>query len=236
MVKNKFKILSFCSADYVPVALNWVGQLEKFNITNYVIISTDEIAYDKLKSKNVNTELNIGTILKRSGTGWKYRFQTTYQHLQNQSILHSDLDAVWIKNPLKLIDKNYDIIASMDSGGWPKLTYDKWGFTMCMGWIYFRSNECVLSVFEEILKNEKDFDDQEELNNHFSIKVDKSDIYYNNQELCMNMGDLKLKVLSEDEVFRGNFNEKAYVCHPLMKKHANREKQLKKRGLWFYDK
>ena len=50
------------------------------------------------------------------------------------------------------------------------------------------------------------------------------------------VGDLKLKVLSEDEVFRGNFNEKAYVCHPLMKKHANREKQLKKRGLWFYDK
>ena len=124
------------------------------------------------------------------------------------------------KNPFELLDADNDIIASKDIGGWPRLTYDKWGFTMCMGWIYFRSNSSVLSVFDSILSKETDFDDQEELNNHFSIKVDNSDIYYNNQEVCMNMGDLRIRVLSEDDVFRGNFNETAYVCHPLMKKQA----------------
>ena len=100
---------------------------------------------------------------------------------------------------------------------------------MCMGWIYFRSNPSVLSVFDSILSKETDFDDQEELNNYFSIKVKKSDIYNKNQDMYMNVGDLKIKVLSEDDVFRGNLKENAYVCHPLMKNKQTVKSNLKKR-------
>ena len=91
-MNENFKILSFCSSDYVSVALNWVGQLQRLDITNYIIIAVDEDAYNKLKSKNIKTKLHKGKILKKSGTGWRYRFSTTYEYLKKSNILHSDLD------------------------------------------------------------------------------------------------------------------------------------------------
>ena len=36
-----------------------------------------------------------------------------------------------------------------------------------------------------------------------------------------------MRVLNETDVFRGNYNEASYVCHPLIKKQANKQVQLK---------
>jgi hypothetical protein len=48
--------------------------------------------------------------------------------------------------------------------------------------------------------------------------------------------NIKVRVLNEMDVLRGDYNSNSYVCHPLIKKQANKETQLKKRKLWFYDK
>ena len=87
------------------------------------------------------------------------------------AIIHSDLDAVWIKNPISKLNSKYDIIASCDTGGFPVESFSKWNFTMCMGWVYFKNNSCVKSVFDKILKSKKNFDDQEEFNLYFQERL-----------------------------------------------------------------
>ena len=66
--------------------------------------------------------------------GWRWRFQQTYEFVKDgYNVIHSDLDAVWLKNPLEMIDAKYDIIASMDTGDFhPKHT--KNGILQCV-WV-----------------------------------------------------------------------------------------------------
>ena len=154
------------------------------------------------------------------------------------NILHSDLDAIWLKNPLDLIDNESDIIASMDRGGWQSKTFEKLGFTMCMGWVYFKSNDGVKKTLSDIIDaKSSDIDDQQEFNDFISDKVNINNIYISeNNERYLMVDDIKVRVLNEVDVLRGDYNSDSYVCHPLIKKQANKETQLKKRKLWFYDK
>ena len=45
--------------------------------------------------------------------------------------------------------------------------------------------------------------------------------------------DIKVRVLNEVDVLRGDYNSNSYVCHPLIKKQANKETQLKKGNFGF---
>ncbi len=234
---NDFTIVSFCSFDYTEVAQNWVYYLNKHNIKNYVIIAMDEETYDYLNDNNINTRLVHGKILKKSGTGWKFRFQTILKLLKEGNILHCDLDAIWLKNASNLLDNEHDIIASQDTGGWPPNAYKQMNFTMCMGWIYLKKNDNVINIFEKILEKESDFDDQQEFNEYVVDNLNSDHIYIKNEkERILEVGNVKIRVISETDVFRGNYNEASYVCHPLIKKQANKQVQLKKRGLWYNEK
>ena len=56
-----------------------------------------------------------------------------------------------------------------------------------------------------------------------------SNIYYKNEnERILEVDNVKVRVLNETDVFRGNYNDASYVCHPLIKKQANKQIQLKK--------
>jgi len=232
-------IVTFCNYEYIRIALNWITCLQKVNVYSYLIIATDEEAFDALTNKKANVIYSPGNLPKRSGTGWKWRFQTISNLLNSGfNILHSDLDAIWLKNPLDLIDDESDIIVSMDRGGWPPKTFEKLGFTMCMGWIYLKSTDIVKNALLKILDSKTtDIDDQQEFNDYVSDKVNTDNIYISeSNERYMMSGNIKLRVLNEIDVLRGDYNSNSYVCHPLIKKQANKETQLKKRKLWFYDK
>jgi hypothetical protein len=232
--ENSTLILSFCNFDYVKVALNWVEYLNKLEINNYLIVALDSETETFLKDHNVNTKLIKGEIPKRSGKGWRWRFQQTYEFVKDgYNVIHSDLDAVWLKNPLDIIDTKYDIIASTDTGGFPPETYQKWNFTMCMGWMYYASTNATLNLFESILKNKKNFDDQMEFNNYISDKVGIRDIYIKmDGSKKIQIDNAIICVLNENVIKRSDYDENAFVCHPLMKKKADCEIQLKRRGLW----
>ena len=232
-----FKIISFCSFDYIEVAKNWVQYLPNHNIENYVIVAMDTETYNHLLEQKINTKLVHGEILKRSGTGWKFRFQTMYEMLKDGNILHCDLDAIWLKDARNLLDNEHDIIASMDKGGWPPRAFEHLDFTMCMGWMFFKNNDNVKNIFEKILEKESDFDDQQEFNEYIVDNLKSNHIYIKNEnERILEVDDVKIRVLNETDVFRGNYNEASYVCHPLIKKQANKQVQLKKRGLWYNEK
>ena len=54
-------------------------------------------------------------------------------------VAHYDTDAIILKNPLSLYNKHADSDVVGSTGVWPFELSKKWGFTLCMGTILFRS-------------------------------------------------------------------------------------------------
>jgi hypothetical protein len=213
------KIIAFGNKRYKRVAHNWALYLQRHGIENYTIYSLDQEIYDYLVENKINTEYLPGW----EGNfycKWRERLNFTFELLnEGTSVLHSDLDAVWLKNPLGLLE-DYDIVAG--TGKFPGITYEKIGFTLCMGWIYFKPS----TIVKELLQNTLDrtppkvFDDQREFNRELfdnKLKYEK----------------LKLKVLDPTIVSRHKrHNNTTYIAHPCSQKDISREKFFKRINLW----
>lgn len=213
------KIVAFGNSRYKRVAHNWALYLQHHKIENYTIYSLDQEIYDYLCKNNINTELLSLNIFEGQSWNWIERLKFIHNLLKkNINVLHSDLDAVWLHNPLSLIENGYDIVSS--TGTFPEDVYDKVGYTLCMGWIYYKSSSIVKELFESALnaKTHDNFDDQLEFNR---------EIFNGNWQ------NLKLKTLDQSIISRDQpYNEGTYVAHPLSPKHIDREQFLKNKNLW----
>jgi len=216
------KIIAFGNSRYKRIAHNWALFLQKHEITNYTIISLDQDIYNYLVGNKINTELEIN-MFDKSRLDWRTRFEYIYSLLNNGTdILHSDLDAVWLHNPLSLIESEYDIVAS--TGTFPKDVYKEVGYTLCMGWIYYKSSTIVKKLFQNVIhgNTHENFDDQREMNREL----------FNNSKYK----ELKLKILDQTIISRGQpYNENTYVAHPLSGKNVDREAFLKNKNLWILE-
>jgi L-rhamnose mutarotase len=203
------KIIAFGNYRYKKIALNWATYLKSHNIDNYLIYSLDNEIYNLLVSHDVNTEL-LEIDIFEGKLKWHMRFGQIRKLLDNESILHSDLDAIWLQNPLCFIEPIYDIVSSV--GTFPHKN------ACCMGWIYFKACDDVKKVFDRILNQNKVFDDQRE----FNIEIVNH--------------DLKIKKLGQDIISREKSHDRdTYVAHPLSDKNCGREEMLRNKKLWILD-
>ena len=214
------KIIAFGDARYKRIAHNWAIYLRNHGINNYTIYSLDCEIHEYLIENKINTELLDLNIFE--GKTWKWRERVKFvSALLNRgiSVLHSDLDAIWLKNPLSFIEEDNDIVAS--TGTYPKDIYKKIGFTVCMGWIYYKSSPIVKLLLENTLNQgvNHNFDDQVEFNR---------EIFNNPKHSSLNLKTLDQSIISRDQPH----NENTYVAHPLSEKHIDREKFLKSKNLW----
>tara|TARA_B100000035_G_scaffold311618_1_gene321494 strand:- start:5035 stop:5691 length:657 start_codon:yes stop_codon:yes gene_type:complete len=214
------KIIAFGDARYKRIAHNWAIYLRNHGINNYTIYSLDCEIHEYLIENKINTELLDLNIFE--GKTWKWRERVKFvSALLNSgtSVLHSDLDAIWLKNPLSFIEEDNDIVAS--TGTYPKDIYKKIGFTVCMGWIYYKSSPIVKILLENTLNQgvNHNFDDQVEFNR---------EIFNNPKHSSLNLKTLDQSIISRDQPH----NENTYVAHPLSEKHIDREKFLKSKNLW----
>lgn len=227
-------ILGFADKNYQEIAVNWVRYINKLDIKNYVIIALDGEAFDYLNKHKINVVKCEGSVSKKSGSGWKWRMDRIRELVDSSiNVIHSDLDAVWLRNPLGILN-NFDIVASSVENGFPTETSNRWGFTICMGWIFYRANSKVSSFLCKIFNSDKDYDDQTEFNNYLSscISLSKMDTLHCGSHK-FKIKDIDIKILNPEIIKRGDYNESALVCHPIMKKKADCKIQLKRRGLWF---
>lgn len=220
------KIIAFANSRYKKIALNWVSYLQTHGISNYTIYALDHDTYDFLSDHRVNAEFINLKIFGEGGFDWAQRMKFIFKLLESgETILHSDLDAIWVKNPLEFISSDYDIISS--TGMWPPQVSEKNGFALCMGWIYLSPSDIVKSIFNNIfLKYPNRFDDQWVFNVElFSLKTDS--------KFNPRYKELKLKVLDQSIVSRAEpHNSKTYVVHPQTRKGIDREQFLKDKNLW----
>lgn len=67
-------------------------------------------------------------------------------------IVHSDCDAVWLGNPLPLIDRCQRDMVFSQGTVWPPDVHAKYGFVLCCGLYYIRKTDHTLVLMSEVEK------------------------------------------------------------------------------------
>ena len=179
------KIVAFGNGSYSELANVWLSYISKLGLLDKVLI----IALDNEIEKEIS-DFKVKIIrspyhIKSKGLNgfWKFRCEVFIKILANYgSFVHSDLDAIWLKNPFDYI-KNIesDLIFSQGTV-YPRPMFDKYGFVACCGFFGIRDSNSS-RLFLKILKSDVQTtgDDQVSVNKiifNFLKSLEIKDIYY----------------------------------------------------------
>ncbi len=153
-------ITVFANYNYLHVLENWLAAMRRIHVDNFLIISLDEKLHHHLQEKNISSlfrpcEFDLGKL-------WIHRVDIILELLEKgYNIIHSDADAVWIKDPQPYLNKlSQDMIFSQGTY-WPLDVHKKWKFVLCCGFFYIKSNKKTLDFMNQLAERVQiDKDDQ----------------------------------------------------------------------------
>lgn len=172
---NNISIVTFVGADFLHLFFNWIAHVRSVCAeceAQIHIVCMDEVSKRYLKQfsisctylsiknsvSNIPPRLRVGRL--KTMNVWMARMDYLILLLKSGSnILISDVDAVWLRNPMSTLlnaANDSDIIAS--KGWFPIELYRLWGSTLCLGFAYFKSSSFTIELLEEVsrlMKNER---------------------------------------------------------------------------------
>jgi len=161
-LKDNLIIITFYNYNYRNLAEVWCQEMEKIGIKNYLIIASEESAYEALKDKGFNLGLRVMT----EPNFWTYEI-TVIKNIFDYGVdvVHSDLDAIWKKDPTPFMDDTSVDLYFSQAKTFPRDVFDKIGFCMCYGFWFMRHNERTQRLFDEWVPHSfKTFDHQMSIN------------------------------------------------------------------------
>lgn len=141
------RILVFVDYPFHSLFLNWLAHFTDVcgerRHSSLEVVYMDERVVSHVEASNLSCSKHSFVLPNEAFHGrnlivWRRRMNITHHFLQqNISVLLSDLDALWRKDPYtdfqRLYDAGHRLIASR--GSWPPEQNTKWGATVCMGFI-----------------------------------------------------------------------------------------------------
>lgn len=248
-------VITFCNSAYGVVLENWLIGLKRLGVSNVLVCALDQPLARQLLSQGVPVAFTPCN--PALSDIWAIRQGVIHDLLASGfNVLHCDVDAVWLKNPLPLIESfDADIISSQGTTH-PNSCHKAWGHVLCYGFIQLRSNPRAIRLVQQSVAEAatcESFDDQRHLNEqllacgmqwsarsvyqvpcrggHFTCSPEP--ILGKNEEL-----GLRVVLLPHAQIQRlPNKLEAAqdvFVRHPLSPKNAEKkEAVLRKNGCWF---
>ena len=190
--ENNTIIIVFANTDYQIVIENWIISIQQLKIKNFLVICLDKPLYLHLKT------LGIPALLKPCSTNlnllWIHRLEVIDEILQlNYNIVHSDADAIWIKNPLNkfIYNQPFDLIFSQGTI-WPPDVHQVWEFVLCCVFFYVHSNPSTLALFKELIAQ---------------VRIEKDDQLSINRLLLKNIKEWNII-----ETYYLTYNNKKFKC------------------------
>lgn len=248
---NNTIIIVFANNCYLPVLNNWLYAIERLGITNYLIIALDEVLLAHLQSRHVPVLLRPCDPVLESL--WIHRIAVIQEILMTgYDVLHSDADAVWLKDPLQkyIYAQPYDMIFSQGTV-WPPDVHKVWHFVLCCGFFFIKANASTLRFMAELSERViKDKDDQVSVNRlllertmqwqnkkGYALNYQDKDINCFHEVLAGNGGGLRVALLPHAGFQRLNdCEDEVYVKHILSaKKTANILQVLQENNCLFTD-
>lgn len=152
VANDRVVTVTFANQAYLDVLHNWLNHIEELGIDNVMVVSLDSKTHDYL------VERDVPSVCVPCGEDYQQivRLRLETLHTLNYykfSVLQSDVDAVWLKNPLDyLANIPTDLIFSQGTV-WPPDVHENWGFTVCCGFAMYRPT-CLRSQFWNTVRSE----------------------------------------------------------------------------------
>lgn len=163
-VKMEPKIVTFATEEYIPLAHNWIAAIESAAVRAPVcIVALDAATRDAFPAELV---LYRPHETKNLGEFWTFRVRILRELLEEApGLIHSDLDAIWIRNPLPIIVQCKAKMVFSQGTIWPPDMHAKHHIVVCCGFFYIE-NTAVVRGFMKRLEAQVslDFDDQVSMN------------------------------------------------------------------------
>jgi len=246
---NSLIVLTFVSEDYIPVGQNWLRHVETISPDAKVLIialdrATEAAFPDNLVQYNPADEEGLAPL-------WRHRIEVLRKFLdQGYDVIHSDADAVWVRDPLPFLSEcNAEMIFSQGTV-WPPDVHAHHGLVLCCGFFYLRNTPSVRSFLSEVshrVSLEKD--DQASINrlvdengvtwrieNPYNIDF-RGKVFLASRKMIQSVVAVgpSVAVLPHHLFPRlvENLDQDVVVAHPLSEKNCEEKIEvLSKLGLW----
>jgi rhamnogalacturonan II specific xylosyltransferase len=230
-VEYDWVLLLTVNNGYFDFFNNWRLHFVKLNISLPVyVIAEDNIVYNKLinikdigmtvqRSEyiSINTSVIYDSILYKKMVSARPKYILSFMK-KGMNIIYSDLDSVWLKNPLPYFTGNFDIWSQVDSE--PMSIF-------CTGLLAIKNNKSTLRIVRRwhmILKRRPDLNQPifNQLLKYSSVKLKPLDIKR------FPPGNLYFERFTDEE--RAGV---VVVHNNWIRGHENKLKRFKKMKLWF---
>lgn len=241
-------ILAWLDNAYFPVFRLWHYFFKQHHLKNLLVLALDDRVYHKLASSGINT-FRIVRSYQSKREIWGTRPEIVRDIIHSGiNIIQTDIDAFWLKNIMDELDNNLsnDLVISI-AYGIPKELVKQWGFTLCCGFYFLRSNKKTKAFLDDndfVALSRKVTSDQAGLN----LTLQKKGVKWLLQDTSKNHGyleqyDMHIEVLSKGIISRSAHEDRdgdISIYHPPLKgnngykKVAAAIKNLRQLG--FHDK
>jgi Nucleotide-diphospho-sugar transferase len=141
--------ITFVDANYLPLLEIWLPRLRELGVGRVKVFCLDPATLEWCRSAGVAC-----APVEWSGNLrdlWVQRIRIFSALLAaGEEFVHSDIDAIWIRNPLRegsACGRQEDLLFSQGTV-WPPDVHDKWGFVLCCGWFRVRPTQAAQAFFQ----------------------------------------------------------------------------------------
>ena len=158
--------ITFATGGFAPLVRNWLAHAGRAGAEAPLVIALDGTLEDALARAGVATVLHAhdGTLADL----WFQRMRI-FEFLARSGIdfIHSDIDAVWLKDPRPLCfaDAGLDLVFSQGTN-FPEEVWRRWGFVLCCGLFAAKARNAVADFFAAIASLTRSVGDDQAVVNH----------------------------------------------------------------------
>ncbi len=251
--------ITFVSQSYIKLAQNWLNSVEKSGYIGEIKIYALDGATKRYFPKYLVEPINA--VISDLDALWRIRVEVFRSLFINQtSFIHSDVDAIWLKNPTDYLGELQTPLVFSQGTIHPHSVHKKLNFVFCCGFFYLSSTKkdervirCI-SEWTNLRDLEEIYDDQTSINEIFGKNLLPYPSNVEKYLVTSPVGDftafkknLVLNHIDNNQPFvtllpHSRFprilyeNERSswVVAHPLTPKSASEKiDYLKLNGLWF---
>ncbi len=147
-MKSQPVVVAFADSSYLPLLEHWLLRLRTLRIERLRIFCLDAATRSWCEARGIEaSEVRWSGDLQDL---WVQRIAVFGDLLsKGEDFIHSDIDAIWVQNPLEVGSASTcteDLVFSQGTV-WPPDVHDRWGFVLCCGWFRAKATPAVRDFF-----------------------------------------------------------------------------------------
>lgn len=144
-------VVTFSDSSYLPLLQLWVRRLGSLGVSRIKVFCLDAATHEWCALNGVAS----AAVAWRGDISdlWVQRLRVFRGLLDaGEEFVHSDTDAVWIRDPFRsgsAVGREEDLLFSQGTI-WPPAVHDRWGFVVCSGWFRARPTPAARAFFTDV--------------------------------------------------------------------------------------